>query len=464
MSNRSKKRKGSQITPPKSNPASSRRKLSENTNSPDKMAASPRLHDQNKTVPWKENQSRTIAIEVIETLKGNNSNLSEQDESLIRVLLNAMEERVNASLEFMNQTVETLNAQLTKAKQDIYEVEIENQTLKQDMDTCKREMEKMDNTQLEAETYSRLNNLQISGPGVTKEKVGYNSDRLRSWFRYVLNSLGCKHVVPIERIHWLRGSDSTIIIRFKHYSDREDFWNERRHFGSKFRNMYVSEDFPKKVVEARKVLVPICKEAKLQMANSKPKVVRDRLVLGENSYTVKDLDKLPKCLQQIRNGCKESEDAHVFFTKHSVLSNHAMTDIRYEGRIWTSVEQYWMYHKAKEFDDKEIMKEVLETDNPVKQKSLGRSVKNCNMTVWKDKVPEIIFPILMEKFKQNEGPRKILLDTGSKRLGEATTERYWGVGMKLADPNVLDVGRWKGENIVGNLLEKVRTKLTQLGY
>ena len=123
-----------------------------------------------------------------------------------------------------------------------------------------------------------------------------------------------------------------------------------------------------------------------------------------------------------------------------------------------------MYQKAKCFDDKYIMEEVLKTNDPVRQKSLGRNVKNCNMTIWKEKVPEVMFPILMEKFKQNEGPRRILLNTGSRRLGEATTERYWGVGMKLADKNVLNVEKWSGENIVGNLLEKVRTELNKLGY
>ena len=79
------------------------------------------------------------------------------------------------------------------------------------------------------------------------------------------------------------------------------------------------------------------------------------------------------------------------------------------------------------------MREVLETNDPVRQKSLGRNVKTCNMNIWKEKVPEIIFPISLENFKQNVGPQKFLLDTGSKHLSEATTERYKGVGTKLAD-------------------------------
>jgi predicted NAD-dependent protein-ADP-ribosyltransferase YbiA (DUF1768 family) len=74
-----------------------------------------------------------------------------------------------------------------------------------------------------------------------------------------------------------------------------------------------------------------------------------------------------------------------------------------------------------------------------------------------------MYPVLLEKFKQNEGPRNILLNTGSRRLGEATTERYWGIGMKLSDPYVLNTSKWSNENIVGSMLERVRTELNRLG-
>ena len=125
-----------------------------------------------------------------------------------------------------------LISQLSRTKQDIHVVERENETLKQDLNICKQEMERIDKIQLEAETYSRQSNFQISGPGLSKDKVGFTNNRLISVFRYVFHSLGRKHVAPIKQIYWLRGSDSIIIIRFKLYSDREDFWNEPGHFSN----------------------------------------------------------------------------------------------------------------------------------------------------------------------------------------------------------------------------------------
>ena len=467
MSKGSKKRKGSELTPPKTNPASNRRKLSIDIdlNSVKMAANTPEIPEQpdNKPLPWKTNWARTMAIEIIDNLKLTETNIPDREQTLIRVMLDTIEDRVNTSLEFMHQTVQTLTSELSKVKKDIQTLETENITLKQEIQKCNKNMEEMEDAQVKAELYSRRSNLQITGPGISKNEIGYTQNKLRQWFRYVLNTLGCKHEVPIERIHWLGGSES-LIIRFRHFSDRQDFWNERGHFSSKFRNMFVSEDFPHKVVEARKTLLPICKEAKTQMPSCDPKVIADKLVLSGKSYKIKDLDKLPNSLQPIRHGYKESDDAYVFFTKRSALSNHSMNDIKFEGRTWTSVEQYWMYRKAKSVDDDETMNAVLQTNDPVRQKALGRNIRNLNMTTWKNQVPDIMYPILLEKFKQNEGPRKILLETGSKRIGEATTERYWGIGRKLSDPQVLDVGKWSDDNIVGKLLEKVRTELTRLGY
>ena len=79
-------------------------------------------------------------------------------------------------------------------------------------------------------------------------------------------------------------------------------------------------------------------------------------------------------------------------------------------------------------------------------------------------IVEIIYPGILEKFKQNEAARNVLLNTGVKQLGEATVERFWGIGMRLSDRNVLDTKRWKrDENIVGKMLMKVRDELNRLG-
>lgn len=57
------------------------------------------------------------------------------------------------------------------------------------------------------------------------------------------------------------------------------------------------------------------------------------------------------------------------------LSNWYMSDFVADNIKFTSMEQYMMYKKAQLFNDKEIMQEILSTDNVGKIKMLGRSVK-----------------------------------------------------------------------------------------
>jgi len=50
-----------------------------------------------------------------------------------------------------------------------------------------------------------------------------------------------------------------------------------------------------------------------------------------------------------------------------------------------------------------------------------------------------------------------LLMTGSKILVEASPEDcIWGVGLEENDPLILDEANWKGQNLLGKALMKVR--------
>ena len=120
MSKGSKKRKGSELTPPKTNPASNRRKLSIDIdlNSVKMAANTPEIPEQpdNKPLPWKTNWARTMAIEIIDNLKLTETNIPDREQTLIRVMLDTIEDKVNSALEFMHQTVQTLTSELSKVK------------------------------------------------------------------------------------------------------------------------------------------------------------------------------------------------------------------------------------------------------------------------------------------------------------------------------------------------------------
>ena len=64
------------------------------------------------------------------------------------------------------------------------------------------------------------------------------------------------------------------------------------------------------------------------------------------------------------------------------------------------------------------------------------------------------------KFSQNPDLASVLRSTGTTELGEATRDRYWGIGRALGDPSVFSKEGWKGRNKCGELLMEVRDELS----
>ncbi len=62
-----------------------------------------------------------------------------------------------------------------------------------------------------------------------------------------------------------------------------------------------------------------------------------------------------------------------------------------------------------------------------------------------------------EKFAQNPKLQQNLLATRGKVIGEATKKNImWGIGLNLHDKAALDLTKWKGYNMLGKILGKIR--------
>ena len=157
-------------------------------------------------------------------------------------------------------------------------------------------------------------------------------------------------------------------------------------------------------------------------------------------------------------------DEYVFFWSGPFSNWHPATFkmfIDEQVVNFTSSEQAMMYLKAKTFDDISTMQRVLDTDNPRDQKAMGRAVKNYDEAHWASVREELSDAFLYEKFYQNENLKKVLLDTGDKHIVEASPyDKVWGIGMGMMDyPEILDKTDWKGINLLGESLMRVREQL-----
>ena len=167
-------------------------------------------------------------------------------------------------------------------------------------------------------------------------------------------------------------------------------------------------------------------------------------------------------------GHYETED-YVFFWSGPFSNWHpskfSMENSKLQVIKFNRAEQAMMYFKAELFGDEDSMGKIMRTNDPSLQKKIGRAVANYDEEVWKEKRYNIVFQLLVEKFKQNSDLKTILLNTGDKCIVECSPyDKIWGIGMGVDQyPEILDKSNWKGENLLGEILMNVRSWLRD-GY
>lgn len=146
--------------------------------------------------------------------------------------------------------------------------------------------------------------------------------------------------------------------------------------------------------------------------------------------------------------------------ENGYLSNWFLSSFSIDNIEFSSVEQYMMYQKAVAFSDAAAKSQIMATNDVAVIKSLGRAVSNYDDNVWNEKREKVVFDGLMAKFSQNSELKKKLLDTGDSVLAEcAVKDMIWGIGLSMKDPNRFDKTKWRGRNLLGIALMKVREAL-----
>lgn len=124
-------------------------------------------------------------------------------------------------------------------------------------------------------------------------------------------------------------------------------------------------------------------------------------------------------------------------------------------------EQFMMFGKAMVFNDKIIGDKILRSASPKTHKSLGRKVSNFDADIWSSTSVEIVTLGNYLKFTQNNTLKNILSDTGDSILVEASPyDKLWGVGIKFDNKKIYDKTKWKGLNLLGEVLMSVRDAIT----
>lgn len=118
-----------------------------------------------------------------------------------------------------------------------------------------------------------------------------------------------------------------------------------------------------------------------------------------------------------------------------------------------------MAEKARLFDDKEILEEILKAKSPAEAKKLGRKVQSFNDEIWKENRSKIVVEGNYHKFSAPKY-KSFLLGTGNKIIVEASPiDTIWGIGLSQNSEKIYNPNTWRGLNLLGFALMEVRGRL-----
>jgi hypothetical protein len=149
-----------------------------------------------------------------------------------------------------------------------------------------------------------------------------------------------------------------------------------------------------------------------------------------------------------------------FWHAESPFSQWHPSRFTVDGKQFMCAEQYMMHGKAVLFGDLEVAERILASESPKAQKALGRKVKGFDERRWNRERERIVYEGNHAKFTQNEELLKALLATAGTELVEASpVDLIWGVGLAEDDPRIQDPSRWRGQNLLGKVLTRLREEL-----
>lgn len=178
----------------------------------------------------------------------------------------------------------------------------------------------------------------------------------------------------------------------------------------------------------------------------------------------KELFQMIKTAEIIKNVKQIEKENLVAFWKASgeygYLSNWYYSEFKIEDVVYDSAEKYIMAQKAIVFQDMEMLEKILASKSQRDIKAYGRKVKNYDDIVWAKKRYDIGVDALKAKFSQNQELKNKLLGTKNKIIVEASPlDRIWGIGLSEQNEDILTPKKWRGRNLLGDMLMQVREEL-----
>ena len=372
----------------------------------------------------------------------------------LSVKLNDLHQSVNDSLEMVWNKVDDAVSKNTVLETKVNTMETKMQTLTNENVKLKKDLGDLKEACVNMEIQQRKNNGLFSG---ITELVDEKPEQCKAELLKSLSRIPGNDKFTIGRCHRIGtvipGKPRDIIVHFPNENDKSVIIENRKLLPQ---NVYINEDLPYETLQRKRELLPIFRLAKSMDKFKSVKLKQDKLLIGRTTYTVDNLDKLPPELNPINTCVKEDESTYVYFGKKHPLSNFYPAVTKIDGKSYPTTEHFIQEQKAILFNQPLLASQIASADSPSQCKTMSKNISGYNHQQWCNHFPTLIEKALKNKVAQNPIVLQSLLNTGAKRLGEATFDKPWGTGLGLRDVNTLNVTLWNGSNVMGNTLEKIR--------
>lgn len=188
------------------------------------------------------------------------------------------------------------------------------------------------------------------------------------------------------------------------------------------------------------------------------------ITFNNRSYGYESLNLLPEPCTPFYVKSRETEDSKglCFYSEHTYCSNFHPAKIRYRGSFFTSVEHAYQTLKVKDVGYTELAAEMHGILNPYSLKKIGGDITPAEG--WFENSEDLMEELIRAKFEQNPKLRHLLISDKHSEFYEMTADRRWatGVRIKAADKS-FDQEKFKGSNLVGLILTKIKKEISPVG-
>lgn len=338
-------------------------------------------------------------------------------------------------------------------------VALQLQDLKLKVIQQEKEIANLKSDLVKQENYSRRSNLEFHFVKDTREetKTDLHGKLMNMWRDAgIVNPEG----IRLERFHrqgnYNPSRPRMVFVRFAFFEERLEVSRVAKQLDQL--GVHLMQNFHHETQQNRRQMIPIIKTANKTEEHKGRVQLRDDNLLYDGRRTT--IDKLPADLQP-RNICTPRDDNTVVFLRPaSPLSNLHPCKINIEGAVYNSTCQYLAVRKARAAGDRAAEEEIMATKDTYKIMFLHKGLKDKLDGKWDhDRSEEVLTIANKAKYEQNVHLRDYLKATGSRRIGEASLDKEWGVGLKLHSRDQLNQAMWTGRNRMGKVLETIRTSL-----